>query len=341
MIDPTPQVSIEDVARRAKVSISTVSRVVNRRAVVNEKTRERVEQAIRELGYRPNPFARALMLRRSEVIGLVLPDLHGEFYSEIIRGATNEARRLNYNLVVASPREGEESDSVLNALEERSLIDGAAVMVSELTDRTQQALARFRVPFVVLDDEAEGEPHDSVIIDQKAGAVDLMRHVVGRCAARRVIFVGGLETNIDTRARLQAYRQVMQENNIAWTSEDIVHLDYEFETAYEYARAHVREWAGSRHVVFAANDEMAAGIVTAALSRGVSIPRELGVVGFDDTRVARMTRPPLTTVRVPMSRMGSEAIALLCKRIADPDLPQTRISLRPELVIRESCGAVI
>jgi LacI family transcriptional regulator len=331
-------VSIADVAKRASVSISTVSRVLNRRELVNEKTRARVESAIEELGYRPNAFARGLMLRKSEIVGLVLPDLHGEFYSEIIRGANLQARESGYNLVVSSAKDRDDSYSLLNAIRQRSLLDGVAVMVSELTDRIQGVLADLRLPFVVLDDEINGAPHDSVLIEQRDGAIAMMRHLIEQCGARRIIFVGGLETNLDTIARFQAYRQVLAESELAFSASDVYYLDYQYETAYELAVQHAREWAGPGCCVFAANDEMAAGIVAAATGAGLSVPRDLGVVGFDDTRVACMTRPPLTTVRVPMAKMGAKAIELLCRRIAEPQRPPTRISLQPELILRESCG---
>lgn len=334
-------VSIEDVAKLAKVSISTVSRVLNRRKLVNAKTCARVESAIHALGYRPNAFARGLMLRKSEILGLVLPDLHGEFYSEIIRGANRQARESSYNLAVSSARDGDDSQSLLHAIQQRSLFDGVAVMVSEVTDRVQEVLADFGLPFVVLDGDISGTAHDSVVIDQRHGALAMMRHLVDQCRATRIIFVGGLETNVDTIARLGAYRQVLAESGLPSGAADVCHLDYEYETAYKFAGRHVREWAGPGHCVFAANDEMAAGIVAAAAEAGLSVPHDLAVVGFDDTRVARMTRPPLTTVRVPMSRMGARAIDLLCQRIGDPQRPPVRIPLQPELIVRESCGAAL
>jgi DNA-binding LacI/PurR family transcriptional regulator len=100
----------------------------------------------------------------------------------------------------------------------------------------------------------------------------------------------------------------------------------------------VRKWIGPHHFVFAANDEMAAGIVAGAIANKLSVPQDLGVVGFDDTRIAQMTNPLLTTVRVPMSRMGAQAIELLCQRIEDPQKPPARVSLAAELVVRDSCG---
>lgn len=331
--------SIEDVAKLANVSISTVSRVINRRQLVNEQTRKRVEEAIRELRYRPNAFARGLMLRKSDIVGLVLPDLHGEFYSEIIRGANSQAREMGHNLLLSSALPGDDSESWLSALGQHALLDGLAVMVSDtMAAGIGETLAELQMPISVLDGEIEGVVHDTVIIDQRQGTMAMMKHLIENCCAKRIFFVGGLETNIDTRARCRAYRNALRKAGLTYRSEDIYYLDYTYDSAYRLAVKKVKEWTAPGHFVFAANDEMAAGILAGAIAKQVRVPHELGVVGFDDTRVAQMTHPLLTTVRVPMSNMGAAAIELLCRRIADPETPTRTVSLSAELVVRESCG---
>lgn len=332
-------VSIEDVAKRADVSISTVSRVVNRRSIVNEKTRKRVEQAIRELGYRPNLFARGLMLKRSNILALVLPDLHGEFYSEIIRGANQRARDLGYELMISSVHANEDGNSVLAAVTGHSLVDGVAVMISEVDAKTRNKLKGVKIPLVVMDGDVEGVKHDSVVIDQRQGAVAMFKHLIYGRNSRRIVFVGGLPTNFDTIERLAAFRDMMQEAKLPIAPSDILHLDYNYQTAYELGTKKVRQWARTQSSVFAANDEMAAGIIDAAIESGISVPEELPVVGFDDTRIAQMTRPRLTTVRVPMSNMGASAVELLCQRLDDSKRPPIKITLQSELVVRESCGS--
>jgi len=334
--------SIEDVAKLANVSISTVSRVINRRQLVNVQTRKRVEEAIRELRYRPNAFARGLMLRKSDIVGLVLPDLHGEFYSEIIRGANSQAREMGHNLLLSSALPGDDSESWLSALGHQALLDGLAVMVSDtMAAGIGETLTELQMPIAVLDGEIEGVEHDTVIIDQRQGAMSMMRHLVENCHAKRVIFIGGLETNIDTRARRRAYRDALREAGLTYQKEDVYHLDYTYDSAYRLAVKKVKEWAGNGHFAFAANDEMAAGILAGAIAKQVRVPHDLGVVGFDDTRVAQMTKPLLTTVRVPMSSMGATAIELLCQRIAEPGIPSRTVSLSAELVVRESCGCAL
>lgn len=329
--------SIEDVAKKASVSISTVSRVLNRRNVVNAETRKRVEAAIAELGYRPNVFARGLMLQKSNVLGLVLPDLHGEFYSEIIRGANLRARELGYHLLISSVTADEDGHDVLSAVGTQGLVDGIVVMVTEMSSLIRSSLAASSLPLVVLDGDLEGTKHDTVAIDHHRGAEMLMRHLLTTHPNSRIVFIGGHETNLDTIDRLNAYRKVLAQVG-RFVEDDIFHLDYSYETAFQFATGRVIEWAKQGSVVFAANDEMAAGVVDAAIAATLDVPSDLPVVGFDDTRIAQLTRPRLTTVRVPMAEMGAKAIELLCNRLTEAERPAERVTLPTDLVVRESCG---
>lgn len=330
--------SIEDVAKKANVSISTVSRVLNRRNVVNADTRKRVEEAIAELGYRPNVFARGLMLRKSNVLSLVLPDLHGEFYSEIIRGANQKTRELGYHLLVSSVTADDDGQDILSAVGTQGLVDGIVVMVTEMSSKIRKSLAAADMPLVVLDGDVQGAKHDTVAIDHHRGAEALVRHLLAAHPGSRIVFIGGLETNLDTIDRLNAYRKVLAEVGLRPAKDDIVHLDYSYETAFDFASQRVMDWAADKATVFAANDEMAAGVVDAAIAATLSVPDDLPVVGFDDTRIAQLTRPRLTTVHVPMAEMGAQAIELLCERLKEPERPSTRVTLLTELVVRESCG---
>lgn len=331
-------ISIQDVAKRANVSISTVSRVLNRRNIVNEETRKRVESAIDELGYSPNVFARGLMLRRSHILGLVLPDLHGEFYSEIIRGANLRARELGYKLMISSAVAKDDGSELMAAVADHGMVDGLVVMISEVTSRIRETLRKATVPLVILDGDVDGVKHDSVVIDQRTGTIAMLRHLLRRRDRRRLVFIGGPVTNIDSMERLGAYREVTAEFGVNVEPDDVHHLDYHYDTAFDLATANVNEWARHRAAVFAANDEMAAGVIDAALAAQLSVPADLPVVGFDDTRVASMTRPRLTTVRAPMSEMGAAAIDLLCRRFDNIEQPAIKLVLQSELVVRDSCG---
>ncbi len=332
-------VSIEDVAKKANVSISTVSRVLNSKNIVNQDTKKRVEEAIEELGYRPNVFARGLMLQKSNILALVLPDLHGEFYSEIIRGANLKARELGYHMMISSVDADDDGKDVLSTVSSPGLADGIIVMVSDMDSKIRKTLKKTNIPIVLLDGEVPDVKHDTVVIDQRMGADAMVRHILAGNETDRIIFIGGPQTNLDTIDRLAAYKQVMTEVNRTPINEDIVHLDYSYKTAFEYAIERVMEWSSVPTTIFAANDEMAAAIVDAAIAATLNVPQHLRVVGFDDTRIAQLTHPRLTTVRVPMADMGAIAVELLCKRITEENRPASKVTLQAEVVIRESCGS--
>jgi LacI family transcriptional regulator len=331
-------VSIEDVAKRANVSISTVSRVLNGRNVVQATTRKRVEDAIEVLGYRPNVFARGLSLRKSHILGVVLPDLHGEFYSEVIRGANAEARQCGYSMLLSSVPAEDDGHGFMSAVGNQCIVDGLVVMVSEMNSRIRSVLADVKVPLVVLDAIVDGLQHDSVVIDQRGGATALMQHFVNLHPERPVVFIGGRKTNLDTIDRLAAYQSVLSAAGRQPVTRDVYYLDYMYDSAYRLAQENVLRWSKDRACVFTANDEMAAGVIEAASAHGLQIPRDIPLVGFDDTRIARLIRPRLTTVHVPMAEMGAAAIRMLSDRITEPAGPPRHVKLPAELIIRESCG---
>jgi LacI family transcriptional regulator len=155
-------------------------------------------------------------------------------------------------------------------------------MISEVNTRIRDTLRKIKIPLVIIDGDVDGAKHDSVVIDQRTGTVALLRHLIEDCGARRVIFLGGRATNIDTMERLHAYQEVTAEFGLPVSADDVHHLDYEYDTAYELGVRRVRQWAHRGIAVFAANDEMAAGIIDAALAAGLSVPDDLAVVGFDD-----------------------------------------------------------
>ena len=330
--------SIEDVAKRANVSISTVSRVLNKRNIVNVDTCKRVEEAIRDLDYRPNVFARGLMLRKSNILGLILPDVFGEFYSEIIRGADQKTREMGYHMLVSSVSSKDDGRDILSMVGTQGLTDGVVVMVSEMDSQIRKTLKNVDIPLVVLDGKVKGVRHDSVMIDQHKGTEAMVRHLLKTRPGGRIVFLGGHETNLDTMDRLATYSKVLTEMGVPPGEDDIHYLDYSYETAFDFASDRVMKWADTRTSVFAANDEMAAGVIDAAIAATLKVPEDLRVVGFDDTRIAQLTRPRLTTVRVPKAQMGSAAIELLCQRLAEPERPTTTLTLETELVVRESCG---
>ncbi|MBX3382384.1 MAG: LacI family DNA-binding transcriptional regulator [Phycisphaeraceae bacterium] len=339
------QASIQDVAEEANVSIATVSRVLNNPAVVSPATAEKVREVIKRLGYVPNPFAQGLITRASRVLCFALPDIHGEFYSELIRGADAEAHRLGYHLLVSSearsaPDATWPDQSAGLAL---GLVDGLAIMITEpgamsLLDSVDEDL-----PVVLIDVELSRPGRDCVLVDNATGAAEATRHLLAGTAGDRVYFVGGAKENFDTRARSEAFLATLRGAGVSVRPDQTAFGRYEVEWGREWYMG----WLSSATAlqakgpigVLAGNDEIALGVLQAAEDAGVPVPGMLRVVGFDDTRLASIVRPKLSSVRVPLAEVGGAAIRALAARIEDPEKQPAVTRLQTALVVRESSRA--
>ncbi len=327
--------SIQDVADIAGVSIATVSRVLNSPNLVTADTASRVRKAIDQLGYVPNAFAQALITRSSRVIAVALPDIHGEFYSELLRGADAEARRLGYHLlVVSNPPKGPQSDLGLGPV--LGLVDGLAVMITEPNETLVKRLSAAGIPMVVLDAAPEGSTLDTIVIDNEAGATEATEHLLSTVPSNRCYFLGGPRDNFDTARRAEAFLRAALGDGRSRSNVNVSYGEYSFESGRERAlRMHeAGELDGAG--ILAGNDEIASGVLHAAREAGLSVPERVSIIGFDDTRLASLVRPMLSTVRVPMADVGSTAIQLLVRRIKDPESAAMHVRLTPTLVLRQS-----
>jgi LacI family transcriptional regulator len=336
--------SIQDVAASAGVSTATVSRVLNNAGLVAPETAKRVLKAIADLGYKPNLFAQGLMTRKSHVLGFALPDIHGEFYSELLRGADAEARRLGYHLLVSSEAHSRDEQSRQGSLA-FGLIDGLAVMITEPNEALLKEAQDATLPLVVLDADLRARGFDSVVVDNRAGTRAATAHLLsstgspGATPPDRCCFVGGPRGNFDTHHRAEAFSQTLREHTGKEPGPDQVSFgDYSLQWGERWAAdAHSRgRLIGSG--VLAGNDEIALGILQTARQLGVRVPEQLRIVGFDDTRLASLVRPSLSTVRVPLAEVGAAAVRALVARIDDPEHEPQTVTLSTALVIRESSG---
>lgn len=322
-----PNVTIRDVAAKAGVSVATVSRVFNRKGPIREDTKQRVMEVAGELQYVPHAGARSLSTRSTRTIGVVLPDLHGEFFSEVIRGIDLAARAEGYHLLLSgSHADRDEMRAVVQAV--RGLVDGLIVMSPDLEPSALVADLPAGVPVVMLNARVGGHP--SVTIDNSGGARDVVRHLhtIGH---QRIAFIGGPQHNADAEQRRRGYRSAMKELQL-----ESLELDGHFteESGFDAGRA-VASMKKRPTAVFAANDAMAIGALSAFREAALSIPDDVALVGFDDIPIARFLTPPLTTVKVPIAELGRKGFELL----VTGDDGKRAARLATSLVVRRSCGA--
>jgi len=333
--------SIEDVAHAAAVSTATVSRFLNTPQMVAPNTAERIRKVIADLGYRPNRFAQGLMTRRSHVIGIVLPDIHGEFYSELLRGATAEARGRGYHLLVAGSDMSDEPEEGLRS-GPMGLIDGVAVMITEPNERLWRSMTDSGLPMVALDANPNGGTVDSVLIDNIAGAAEATEHLLQSIPPERCFFVGGPADNFDTKQRAAAFMGVLERHGRPPRSDQASFGAYSAEWGRTWASRWLKNRDASRNGrigVLAGNDEVAMGVMDVFQSAGVSVPRDARLVGFDDSRLASLLKPSISSVRVPRAEVGAAAVAALIERIEHPEGAVISRTLPTRLVVRESSAS--
>lgn len=331
---PKRNISIRDVAKAARVSTATVSRVLNKPDLVARDTAERVQRAISDLSYHPNIFAQGLMTRKSRLIGVALPDLHGEFYSEILRGADSQSRQLGYHLLVSS--EVNDGEGGLVGSPAAGLIGGVVVMVTEPNQRLWREARSAEVPVVVIDRDVHESGVDCVLIDNERGTREAVEHLLESVPPAQCVFVGGPETNFDTRQRSGVFEQVLQERGHKLHLGQIVFRDYSVEWG-QRAGADLFKTERKRPLgVLAGNDEIAFGVMRAAQDAGLTVPGDVRIVGFDDSRLSNLMHPRLSSVRVPRAEVGAAAVATLTRRIDNPDATAQTTVLPTSLVVRES-----
>ena len=332
-------VTIKDVARAANVSVASVSRALNGNASVTDDTRKLVLDTARRLRYIPHSGARSLSTRRTDTIGVVLPDLYGEFFSELIRGIDVAARRRGLHLLVSSSHgDAGEAAYALRAMSGR--VDGLIVMSPHVDAGFLAENLPGVLPIVLLNTHVTGDQYSSLAVDNYGGAASVVQHLV-EIGHRRIMMIAGPENNFEAAERLRGYRETLARLVPAFDPHDVAVLRGDFSEESGYRAGHqLQALKRLPDAVFAANDMMAIGCLFALGEAGLQVPRDIALVGFDDIPTARFITPPLTTVRVRITDMGSRALESLAFQIENPEGTRNSTQvLQTELVVRRSCGS--
>jgi len=325
--------TIRDVARAAGVSVATVSRALNGADNVLPDTKQRILDAARALRFTPSGAARSLITRRTDTIGALLPDLHGEYFSEFIRGIDQAARARGLHLLVSSSHgNADEAAAALRAMNGR--VDGLLVMSPHADADFLSHNLPANLPAVMVNTHIDLPGHAAFVVDNFGGARTMTRHLAS-AGRKRIAFIGGPEGNHESQERLRGYRDGLRTG----AREMVFEGDFTQESGWSAGRR-IAQSKPRPDAVFAANDMMAIGCLAALGEAGLRVPDDVALAGFDDIPIARYVAPSLTTIRVPISGLGTAALDALCKAVETPQAKASRTTVLPvELVVRNSCGA--
>lgn len=329
-------VTIKDVAREAGVSVATVSRVLNSSGPVRKDVAERIRAVTAALRYVPHSGARSLITARTNTLGILLPDLYGEFFSELIRGMDRAAQARGYHLLLSSAHSLKaEIENAMRAM--RGRVDGMIVMSPDLDAKTLYENLPGSVPAVLLSCAMRDERYPVLAIDNVAGAHAMVMHLA-TLGHTRIAHITGGRGNHDADERLRGYHKALRDAGLERTPE--LEVDGDFTETSGYAAAKILIALSSPPTaIFAANDAMAIGVLSSLREAGKGVPADISVGGFDDVPLAQYLNPPLTSVHVPIDEMGDRAVNRLIAAIAGDAIPRRRHERIPtQLVVRASCG---
>lgn len=326
-------VTIYDVAREANVSMATVSRVVNGNPNVKPATRKKVHDAIERLGYRPNAVARGLASKKTTTVGVIIPDISSIFFAELARGIEDIATMYNYNIILSNSDQNKDKElHLINAMLGKQ-VDGLIFMGGNITDDHIREFKTSSVPIALAATVDETKETPSVNINYEEAAYDATKLLLKN--NQNLAFVSGPEDTIINTEKLEGYKRAMKEQGKDSPEQWIVTGDYSYDSGLE-ALEQILELDEQPTAIFVSSDEMALGVIHGAQDRGIRVPEDLEVFGFDNTRLATMVRPTLSTVVQPMYDIGAVAMRLLTKFMNKEEVEEPNVILPHRIIERNS-----
>jgi LacI family transcriptional regulator len=331
--------NIYDVARHARVSVFTVSAVVNKNSNVSPTLRRRVEAAVQKLNYRPNLLARGLVKQQTHTIGIVVRDIVNPFFPLLVRGAEDAAQKAGYSVLLCNSDDQRVKEEQYLELLLSKRMDGILLNKApgNLSSTLRQLLAKSKVPVVSLMRTSPDLKGDAVVTDDEKGAFEAVSHLA-RVGHRLIALVSGPLNVSNGRARWRGFRKALEAAGLPFEQELVIEGDYHIESGY---RAGLSLLARRPNAIFVANYLMTVGLMKAAEEMGVRCPEDFGLASFDDYPWLSCFRPRLTTVELPKYEIGATAVQILLERISGRRSRRALVKLMPELHVRESCGFML
>lgn len=328
-------VTIRDVAAKAGVSTSTVSHVVNNTRFVRDETRERVEQAMQELQYQPNRLASSLRSRKTQTLGVLMPNSANPYFARILAAIEERSYERGYNVIIGNVSNPQREEEYLAVMLSKQ-IDGMLLISTGNFAHSIDRLKDVDIPVVLVDRPPQRDDIDVVMADNHDGGKTATQYLLD-LGHRDIACITGPAHLITSTARRDGYIQALHEANIEPLPHWIVSGDFDHESGYRAALQILQQQDQRPTAIFASNDMMAIGAMRAVNELGLTIPDDISLIGFDNISLSAYTLPPLTTIEQPVDAMGAEAVEKLLYRIDHPDKNYQRDTLPVQLITRQSC----
>lgn len=327
--------TIYDVASEAGVSMATVSRVVNGNPNVKPSTRKKVLDAIERLGYRPNAVARGLASKKTTTVGVIIPDISNIFFSELARGIEDIATMYKYNIILCDSDQNKEKElHLFNTLLEKQ-VDGIVFMGGRISEEHIEEFKKSPVPVVLAATVDEQGETPSVNIDYKQAVYDAVHYLIEKGHKRVAMVSGPLVDPINGHYKFEGYREALSETDLPFDDSLVTVGDHSYDSGVEAAEAFLKSKERPT-AIFVGSDEMALGVIHGIQDAGYRVPEDIEVISFNDTRLALMVRPTLTTVVQPMYDIGAVAMRLLTKYMSNEEVDDHAVVLPHRIEFRHS-----
>ncbi len=329
--------SMNDIAKRAGVSIATVSRVLNNKVNVNEATRARILKAIKELKYQPSRVAKRLRSKSvsSNLIGVLVPDIQNPFYVDVLRGIEDVAYINNYAIIMCNYSQDEKKEKLYLEIMQSEAIDGLIAAPASEDDLRLKKMVNEGLPVVCVDRGLSGVDVDIVVVDNQAGAFKAVDFLI-QSGYKRIAYISGLPTIPSSRLREKGYKDALAENNIPFDPDLVKYGDSKYESGVILCEE-LLNLTNPPNAIFTGNNLITLGALETIHRRGLMIPKDIAIVGFDDMIWSNSLNPPLTAIRQPAYDIGKRACELLIQRISEPQRTCIQMILKTEFMERKSC----
>ncbi|MEC2057690.1 LacI family DNA-binding transcriptional regulator [Peribacillus psychrosaccharolyticus] len=324
--------TIYDIAREAEVSATTVSKVINNTGRISVQTKKKILKIMEDLHYQPNMLASAMKGKKTYTIGMLIPNMDNPIYSEYLKFIESYGRELGFSIVMCNTSEDPEKEAKHITLLRKKSVDGFIITSKFKNEEVLKGLIDDKIPLVLFAYERPEHNIDCVVVDDYHGGFKVTEYLLS-LGHRRIGVIA--EDALSSVERVRGYQQALINANVEF-HEDLIFLSHSTIDEAKVQAGKLLDKQERPTAIFGCNDMLAVGTLMAAKNRGIAIPKELSVIGFDNTYMCKIVEPQLSSVAMPLQEMGKQTLDLLIQEIENVNNLKHRILMRPNLVIRDS-----